>query len=168
MGNITDQILSQKIYFIRGLRVMLDSDLAALYEVATYQLNQQVKRNLVRFPSDFMFQLTDEEYFSLNFQAVISKKHGGRRKKPLAFTEQGVAMLSSVLNSERAALVNIEIMRTFVRIRKLTFENKELNEKIKLLERKYSYHDEQFKVVFEAIREIIAPSGPLKKRRIGL
>ncbi|MBI2607088.1 MAG: ORF6N domain-containing protein [Deltaproteobacteria bacterium] len=165
-----NQILSQKIFLIRGHRVMLDSDLANLYQVPTFRLNEQVKRNRIRFPADFMFQLSAEEYESLRSQfAILRLGHGKHRKYlPFVFTEQGVAMLSSVLNSERAVLVNIEIMRAFVLVRDLMIGNKELASKLSELERKYETHDAQFKVIFDAIREIMAPVGPLKKRRIGI
>ncbi len=128
--------ISQKIYFIRNCRVMLDADLAILYEVETKNLNKAVRRNLNRFPDDFMFQLTIEEYEILKFQIGTSrsetkaKSWGGRRKLPLAFSEQGVAMLSSILRSERAALVNIEIMRAFVQLREFLLSNKELAQKL--------------------------------------
>ncbi|OGU69351.1 MAG: DNA-binding protein [Stygiobacter sp. RIFOXYC12_FULL_38_8] len=140
-----------RIYFLRGEKVILDRDLASLYEVEVRTLNQSVKRNIKRFPNDFMFQLSPEEFKNLKSQFVISS-WGGVRKLPLAFTEQGVAMLSGLLNSERAIKVNIEIMRAFVQLRKLIDSNKELAKKIEKLESKY---DEQFKIVFEAIRQLI-------------
>ncbi|KAF0139451.1 MAG: hypothetical protein FD122_3218 [Stygiobacter sp.] len=140
-----------RIYFLRGEKVILDRDLASLYEVEVRTLNQSVKRNIKRFPNDFMFQLSTEEFKNLKSQFVISS-WGGVRKLPLAFTEQGVAMLSGLLNSERAIKVNIEIMRAFVQLRKLIDSNKELAKKIEKLESKY---DEQFKIVFEAIRQLI-------------
>jgi hypothetical protein len=124
MANISNQI-NERIYFIRGHRVMLDSDLAVLYAVPSKRLNEQVKRNLLRFPEDFCFQLTNRELTDLRSQIATSSFHGGRRYLPYAFTEQGVAMLSSVLKSERAILVNIEIMRAFVRVRNLMSQNKE-------------------------------------------
>jgi len=156
---------------------MLDSDLAELYEVPTKRLNEQVRRNLKRFPEDFMFQLTAEEAESLRSQIVTlkptsqkpdslrsqfatSKARGGRRYLPYVFTEQGVAMLSSVLNSERAIEANIVIMRAFVRLREMMLSNDELNRKINALEQKY---DENFKVVFTALRKLIA--APEKPRR---
>ena len=140
---------------------MLDSDLAELYEVQTKVLNQAVKRNRDRFPEDFMFQLTKKEAESLRSQIVTSKEgRGGRRTLPYAFTEQGVAMLSSVLNSKRAIEVNIVIMRAFVHLRQMMLSNEELNRKITTLERKY---DENFKVVFAALRKLL--STPEKPRR---
>lgn len=154
------------ILFIRGHKVILDEDLATLYGVETRALNQAVKRNPARFPDDFMFQLTAEEVASLRSQHVILKPGRGQHRKylPYAFTEQGVAMLSSVLRSDRAIHVNVEIMRAFVRLRQLLASNQELARKLAALERKY---DAQFKVVFDAIRELMAPPNPPKKRPIG-
>jgi hypothetical protein len=185
--------LARFVFFIRSEKVMLDSDLATLYGVEARALNQAVARNRRRFPADFMFQLTPKEYESLRSQTVISKEggttndlsqsvmssptrwderlksqivtskksRGGRRYCPYAFTEQGVAMLSSVLRSTRAVEVNIAIMRTFVQLRRLMDSNRDLARKIEALEKKY---DEQFAVVFEAIKELIAPPSPPKKR----
>ena len=134
---------------------MLDADLAVLYGVSTKRLNEQVKRNRSRFPDDFMFQLTAEEVRSLRSQFATSKQgRGGRRYAPLVFTEQGIAMLSTVLNSERAIQVNIEIMRAFVRLREMIATHKELARKLEALEKRY---DAQFRVVFDAIRELTAP-----------
>ena len=147
----------------RGVNVMLDADLAALYGVATRELVQAVKRNADRFPADFMFQLTAKEAEVLRSQTVISKVgRGGRRTPPYAFTEQGVAMLSSVLNSPRAVRVNIEIIRAFVRLRQLLESNTQLAKKLNDLEKKY---DTKFGTVFRAIRELMAPPAP--RRRIG-
>ena len=158
--------VESRIFLIRGEKVMLDVDLAGLYEVETRALVQAVKRNITRFPGDFMFQLTQEEFDGLRSQFVTSKpeRRGGRRYLPYAFTEQGVAMLSSVLRSERAILVNIEIMRAFVRLRQMLASNAELARKLEALETKY---DAQFKVVFDAIRELMTPPEPKKKRPIG-
>lgn len=158
--------VESRIFLIRGEKVMLDVDLADLYEVETRALVQAVKRNITRFPGDFMFQLTQEEFDGLRSQFVTSKPggRGGRRYLPYAFTEQGVAMLSSVLRSERAILVNIEIMRAFVRLRQMLASNAELARKLEALETKY---DAQFKVVFDAIRELMTPPEPKKKRPIG-
>ena len=185
--------LARFVFFIRGEKVMLDSDLARLYGVEARALNQAVARNRKRFPADFMFQLMPGEYESLRSQTVISKKggttddlsqsvmsslrrrdqrlrsqimtskkgRGGRRFRPYAFTEQGVAMLSSVLRSSRAVEVNIAIMRTFVQLRRLMDTNRDLARKIEALEKKY---DEQFAVVFDAIKELIAPPEPPKKQ----
>ena len=142
---------------------MLDSDLAGLYQIETKFLNRAVKRNLKRFPPDFMFQLNSEEAASLRFQFGTSKARGGRRYRPYAFTEHGVAMLSSVLSSERAVNVNIAIMRTFVRLRKMLASNTELAGKLTELEKKY---DHQFKVVFDAIRQLMTPP-PSRSKQIG-
>jgi ORF6N domain-containing protein len=143
---------------------MLDADLAILYGVSTKRLNEQVRRNRSRFPDDFMFQLTREEVRSLRSQIATSKQgRGGRRYAPLVFTEQGIAMLSTVLNSERAIQVNIEIMRAFVRLRELVATHKDLARKLEALEKRY---DAQFRVVFDAIRELMKPPES-KKRKIG-
>jgi hypothetical protein len=156
--------IDRLILMIRGHKVMLDSDLAELYGVTTKRLNEQVRRNLSRFPEDFMFQLTESETHLLRSQFATSKEgRGGRRYLPYAFTEQGVAMLSSVLNSERAIKVNIEIMRAFVRLRQILASNKELAKRLDELEKKY---DAQFKIVFDAIRQLMK-SPESKKRPIG-
>ncbi len=153
------------IHVIREQKVMLDADLAGLYEVETGGLVRAVKRNLDRFPDDFMFQLTEEEFAILRCQSGTSSQWGGRRFRPYAFTEQGVAMLSSVLRSKRAVQVNVEIMRAFVRLRQLLASHADLLRKLEALEKKY---DAQFKVVFEAIRQLMAPPPPEpKKGRIG-
>ena len=147
--------IERSILLIRGHKVLLDADLAALYGVGTKRLNEQVKRNRSRFPQDFMFQVTQEEAESLRSQSATSKRgRGGRRYAPFVFTEQGVAMLSTVLSSERAIQVNIEIMRTFVRLRQMLASNAQLARKLAELEKKY---DAQFKVVFDAIRQLMAP-----------
>ena len=156
------ETIERKIYLIRGHKVMLDSDLAELYGVTTKRLNEQVRRNLKRFPSDFMFQLSSKEAESLRSQIATSKR-GGRRYLPYAFTEQGVAMLSTVLNSDRAIEVNIQIMRAFVKLREMIASHKDLAKRLAELEMTY---DEQFKVVFDAIRELMIPAEP-KKRKIG-
>jgi hypothetical protein len=156
--------IEQTILVIRGHNVMLDSDLAQLYGVTVGRLNEAVKRNEDRFPGDFMFQLTKPEFENLKSQiAISSSKWGGRRHAPYVFTEQGVAMLSSVLRSKRAIEVNIAIMRTFVRLREMISSNKVLARRLTDLEKKY---DGQFRVVFEAIRELMAEPAP-KSRRIG-
>ena len=162
----TEQI-EKLIRLIRGHKVMLDTDLAVLYGVETRVLVQAVKRNSNRFPTDFMFQLSDEEANLLRSQIVISKnRRGGRRYLPYVFTEQGVAMLSSVLNSERAVEINIEIMRAFVRLREMILSNKDLARKLDALERKFESHDVHIRSLFEAIRQLMAPPEP-NKRRIG-
>jgi ORF6N domain len=154
--------IERAIILVRGEKVMLSDELAKLYQVEPRVLIQAVKRNLQRFPVDFMFQLTAEEWENLKSQFVISS-WGGIRTPPYAFTEQGVAMLSSVLNSERAVAVNIGIMRAFVKLRQMLSSNTELARKLESLEKKY---DAQFKVVFDAIRQLMSP--PAKpKREIG-
>ncbi len=155
--------IEQSILLIRGQKVILDADLAVLYGVETKQLIRAVKRNLPRFPEDFMFQLSEEESGNLRFHFGTSSQWGGRRYFPYAFTEQGVAMLSSVLRSKRAVQVNIEIMRAFVRLRRLLSSNANLARKLDALEKKY---DAQFRAVFDAIRELMKPPEP-KKRPIG-
>jgi hypothetical protein len=161
--------IEKAILIIRDQKVMLDQDLAALYGVPTKRLNEQVKRNLARFPEDFMFQLTAEEAEALRSQIATSKPaRGGRRYLPFAFTEQGVAMLSSVLNSDRAIEVNIAIVRAFVRLREILATHKDLAKKLEELEKKLGQHDESFRVVFEAIRRLMAPpTAAEKKRHIG-
>jgi hypothetical protein len=155
--------IERSILLIRGLKVMLSTDLAELYQVEPRVLVQAVKRNIARFPQDFMFQLTEEEFSNLKSQIVISSWGGLRRAMPYAFTEQGVAMLSSVLRSKRAISVNIEIMRAFVRLRRMLASHAELARKLDALEKKY---DAQFKVVFDAIRQLMTPPVP-KRRPIG-
>ena len=158
------EIIEGKILFIRGQKAMLDRDLAQLYGVETRVLNQAVRRNIDRFPSDFMFTLTRDEIMRIS-QIVISSGHETIKfsKNVMAFTEQGVAMLSSVLNSKRAVQVNIAIMRVFVKLREMIASNKELSRRLDKLEKKY---DAQFKVVFDAIRELMTPPEP-KRKRIG-
>jgi len=157
--------IERAILVLRGHKVMLDSDLAALYEVPTKVLLQAVKRNLERFPRDFMFQVSADEFHRLRSQSVTSNApgRGGRRYAPYAFTEQGVAMLSTVLNGPRAIAVNIEIMRAFVRLRLILASNKELARRLDRLEAKT---DAKFTTVFEAIRQLMAPPEP-KKRPMG-
>jgi hypothetical protein len=149
--------IEKAILLVRGQKVMLDRDLAELYGVTTGNLNKAVRRNLDRFPPDFMLQLKKEEYESLRFQFGILKKGQHSKYLPYAFTEQGVAMLSSVLRSKRAVHVNIEIMRAFVRLRQILGAHKELERKLEEMEMKY---DEQFRVVFEAIRQLMTPPDP--------
>lgn len=161
---LTEQI-ERKIYLIRGHKVMLDSDLAELYGVTTFNLNKAFKRNQDRFPEDFCFRLSEEEYRTLRFQIGISKAgRGGRRFLPYVFTEQGVAMLSGVLNSKRAIQVNIAIMRAFVKLRQLLANHKELAKKLAELERKLEGHDAQIHSLFEAIRQFMAPAQPVRRR----
>jgi len=157
--------VAQSIRWVRGQKVLLDSDLAVLYGVTTGNLNKAVKRNAERFPTDFMFQLEAEEVANLRFQFGISS-WGGRRRLPYAFTEQGVAMLSSVLNSERAVKVNIAIMRAFVKLRETLDTNRELARKFAELERRVGKHDEEIAAILEAIRQLMArPEKP--RREIG-
>lgn len=152
--------VERAILFLRGRNVIIDADLASLYEVETKALLRAVKRNIERFPPDFMFQLTRREFARLRCQFGTSKSRGGRRYRPCAFTEQGVAMLSSVLRNPRAVAVNIEIMRAFVNLRQLLGSNVELAKRLEALERKY---DGQFHEVFQAIRELMAaPKRPLR------
>jgi len=154
--------IERAILRLRGHNVMLDSHLAALYRVEVKVLNQAVKRNRKRFPADFMFRLTGQEAESLRSQIVTSRsEHGGRRTAPYVFTEQGVAMLSSVLRSPRAVHVNIEIMRAFVRLRRMLASSAELAKKLDELEAKY---EEQFAVVFQAIKELMTPPAVSRKR----
>jgi len=157
--------VAQSIRWIRGQKVLLDSDLAALYGVTTGNLNKAVKRNAQRFPSDFMFQLSTQEVQNLRFQFGISR-WGGRRAVPSAFTEQGIAMLSSVLNSDRAVKVNIAIMRAFVKLRQILETNPELAKKFAELEQRVGKHDEEITAILEAIRQLMpAPERP--RREIG-
>ncbi|MBI3291544.1 MAG: ORF6N domain-containing protein [Elusimicrobia bacterium] len=171
VASLDDQIGS-RIYLIRGHRVMLDADLAFLYGVKTKVLIQAVKRNNERFPRDFMFQLTSEDIAILRSQFVTSS-WGGRRYLPYAFTEQGVAMLSSVLKSRQAALVNIAIMRAFVKVREVLATHKDWLQRLDAIERKLTSHDtlhqqhaEEIRAVFHAIRQLMAPS-PKRSRHIG-
>jgi len=173
---VPSERIERRIYLIRGHKVMLDSDLAELYDVPTKRLNEQVRRNMARFPADFMFQLTHQETQSLRSQAVTldlrsqiatsRSRHGGRRYLPCTFTEQGVAMLSSVLNSEWAIQVNIAIMRAFVKLRETLTLHKDLARKLEALERKIIHHDAQIQSIFDAIRYLMAPPEKLR-RRIG-
>jgi hypothetical protein len=160
--------ISRAIAVLRGHKVLLDEDLAALYGVETKVLVQAVKRNAARFPEDFMFQLSAPEWAALRSQIVTSKNpgRGGRRYPPYAFTEQGVAMLSSVLGSERAIAANIQIMRAFVRMRQMLASNTALARKLDELERKYQHHDEAIAAILSAIRELMNPPEP-KRRPIG-
>jgi ORF6N domain len=156
--------IERSILVIRGEKVLLDSDLAALYQVETRVLVQAVKRNIGRFPSDFAFRLTEQEFRDLRSQIVISS-WGGRRTAPYAFTEHGAVMAATVLNSPVAVLASIEVVRTFVRLRQMLASHEELARKLDALEKKY---DAQFRVVFDAIRQLMAPPTPeQKKRRIG-
>ena len=164
MANLVSvEIVAAKIFVVRGKKVMLDRDLAKLYGVQTYRLNEQVKRNMERFPEDFMFQLTKEESVDLISQFAISS-WGGVRKLPYVFTQEGVAMLSSVLNSPRAIKVNIQIMRAFVQLRRMLLTNVDLRRKIEAMEKKY---DKQFIIVFDAIKKLLEPPKVKDRRVIG-
>ena len=160
---VQQEVIEGKIYMIRGHKVMLSTDLAEVYGVEPKVLIQAVKRNSERFPSDFMFMLTNQEFANLKSQIVTSSWAGIRRANPYAFTEQGVAMLSSVLRSKRAVQVNIAIMRAFVKLREMLATHKDLARKLEEMEKNY---DAQFKVVFDAIRELMTPPDT-KKRKIG-
>ncbi len=160
---ITADRIERRIFYLRGVRVILSSDLAELYGVAAKALNQAVRRNLDRFPEDFMFQLDREEFYNLKSQIVTSNWGGVRRALPYAFTEQGIAMLSGVLKSSRAIRVNIEIMRTFVKLTRMLASNVELARKVDEMEKKY---DRQFKTVFDTIRQMMAPA-PVPPKPIG-
>lgn len=172
-NEIAVEVVATKILLIRGRKVMLDRDLAELYGVRTNELNQAVQRNLERFPPDFMYLLTREEFINLKSQIVISS-WGGVRKPPRVFTEQGVAMLSGLLNSRRAVHVNIAIMRAFVRMRDILLTNKDLAVKIEALELKYKNHDMKLSeydahigAIFEAIKQLMTPSPVPEKPKIG-
>jgi len=162
---LPQEIIERKIFILRGKKVMLDKDLAVLYGVSTRVLNQAVKRNAWRFPEDFMFRLTKAEHEILRSQFVTSS-WGGRRYLPLVFTEPGVAMLSSVLNSEIAIKVNIQIIRTFIKLREAVLIHRDLEDKLKELERKSERHDTDIQGIFEAIRQLMTPPDP-PKRKIG-
>ena len=160
---IGEQAFEHRIYWSRGQRVMLDADLAELYRVTTKNLNKAVKRNRIRFPPDFMFQLTALDLETLRFQFGTSR-WGGRRYRPYVFTEQGIAMLSSVLHSERAALVNIAIMRAFVRLRQILASDKDLAKRVEKLERKADVHDVDIRLLIADVRKLLnqpAPDVPL-------
>ncbi|MFA5090634.1 MAG: ORF6N domain-containing protein [Candidatus Omnitrophota bacterium] len=163
---IAVEVIAARILIIRAKRVMLDSDLAVLYGVKTGRLNEQVSRNIKRFPEDFMFQLTKEEVLNLKSHFATSS-WGGVRKLPRVFTQEGVAMLSSVLNSERAIMVNIQIMRAFTKLKEILLTHKELAVKIEALERKYAEHDQAIKAIFEVIKQLLEPPPAKGKKIIG-
>ena len=159
------EVIVRKIYLIRGQKVMLDRDLAKLYGVEVKQLKRQVRRNIERFPEDFMFEVTIGEYKSVRSQFGTLKKGEHSKYLPYAFTEHGILMLSSVLNSKRAIAVNIQIMRTFTKLNKMALSYKDLKEKIEKMEGKY---DKQFHIVFQALKQMLEPPKPVTpKRRIG-
>jgi ORF6N domain len=161
--------IESRIFLIRGQKIMLDADLAELYGVETKRLNEQVRRNSERFPEDFMFQLSEEELESLRSQFATLKTGRGQHRKylPYAFTEHGAIMAASVLNSPRAIEVSVHVVRAFVRLRELISGNKELAQKLNLLERKVGAHDKAIAEIINAIRELMAPPEPKKKRPIG-
>jgi hypothetical protein len=162
---VPEEVIVRKILFVRGEKVLLDRDLAELYGAETRVLKQAVRRNRKRFPKDFMFELTKQEFEDWRSQFVISNSDKmGLRYRPMAFTEQGVAMLSSVLNSDRAIEVNIAIMRAFVQLRKMIASNKDLAQKLKELEKRLEKHDEDIKLIFEAIRELMTPPDTPPKK----
>lgn len=161
---IPQEVIQNQIFLLRGQKIMLDKDLAILYGVKPIRLREQVKRNIKRFPSDFMFQLTEIEADAMvSHFAIPSKQHLGGHL-PYAFTEHGILMLSSVLNSDRAIEVNIQIMRTFTKLRQLMLKHADLRRKIEGMEKKY---DSQFKIVFQAIKELLEPPAPKPKGPIG-
>lgn len=162
---IPEEVLMSKIYLIRDQKVMLDEEIAELYQVETKRLNEQVKRNLERFPEDFMFQLTTDEFENLKSQFATSS-WGGRRKLPYAFTEQGVAMLSGVLNSPVAILVNIQIIRIFTKMRQLLLTHKDILLKLEKLEKDVSENKQDIAVIFKALKQLLA-APKVKRRMIG-
>ncbi len=164
---VPDEVVMNKIYVIRNQKVMLDIDLAGLYQVETKVLNQQVKRNLKRFPDDFMFQLNQSEFENLKSQFVTSS-WGGKRKLPLVFTEQGVAMLSGILNSDRAIAVNIQIMRIFTRVRQILTDNTELRLDIEKIKKKLDNQDKNMEIVFRYLDELLEKKeNPVPRTKIG-
>lgn len=156
--------IERMIFMIRGQKVMLDSDLAEIYGVTTSRLNQQVRRNQDRFPSDFAFQLTHQEFTNLMLQTVTSSSYGGRRKLPWVFTEHGAIMLASVLNSSIAVRASLQVVRAFVRLREILAAHRELAEKLAELERKLEGHDHAIRNLFEAIRKLLNPPAPPRKQ----
>jgi len=167
--SIIPEHIQSKIYIIRGEKVMLDRDLAQLYGVKTMRLNEQVRRNIKRFPTDFMFQLNEDEFQNWISQIAISKKEKmGLRKKPLAFTEQGIAMLSGILHSDQAVTVNIQIMRVFTKLRKMLIDHEELRKRIEILEESYKSMGQNVYSVFKAFKEIKRMLNPRSsKTKIG-
>lgn len=159
--------IESAIYSLRGQRVMLDSDLAAIYGTSTMRLNEQFKRNRKRFPDDFAFVLTREEFTNLISQDAISRSHGGRRTLPIAFTEHGAIMLASVLNSEIAVQASIRVVRAFVRLREMVAANAQLASKLAELERRLDSHDEAIVDLFATLKRLLEPSEPPKRREIG-
>ncbi len=164
---ISEEIIMTKIYFIREQKVMIDNDLAELYEVETRRLNEQVKRNIARFPEDFMFQLTEEEFINLKSQ-IATSSWGGRRKSPYVFTEHGVLMLSSVLNSEQAINVNIQIMRVFTKVRQMLTDNLSVKLEIEDIKKKLQSQDKNIELIFNYLDELIdKQENPKPRKQIG-
>ena len=155
------------IHLIRGQRVMLDSDLAAIYGVTTKRLNEQLRRNCLRFPSDFAFQLTTEEFTNLKSQIATSSFHGGRRYRPWVFTEHGALMLASVLNSEIAVQASVRVVRAFVRLREMVAANAQLAVKLEELERRFDSHDDAIANLFATLKQLLEPPEAPKRREIG-
>jgi hypothetical protein len=162
LATLSPEALAGRIVVIRGQRVLLDSDLAALYEVETRRLNEQIKRNMGRFPVDFMFQLTSDEFANLKSQFATSS-WGGRRKLPLAFTEHGAIMAASVLNSDRAVEMSVYVVRAFVQLRAVLLDHKALADKLAALERRVSHHDNSLSEVIDAIRALMAQPKPANR-----
>jgi hypothetical protein len=161
---IPDELVMNKIYLFRGQKVMLDEDLAELYQVETKRLNEQVRRNIDRFPKDFMFRLTKKEFENLKSQ-IATSSWGGRRKLPLAFTEQGVSMLSGVLNSETAVRVHIQIIRVFAKMKALLLSHKDILLQLEKIEKKLSGHDEDIRIIFQYLKQLLNPRRPSKPWR---
>ncbi|TDW97018.1 ORF6N domain-containing protein [Dinghuibacter silviterrae] len=159
---VTDETVMSSIYVIRGQKVMIDYDLAILYGVETKALKQAVRRNLKRFPTDFMFELTKDEFANLRSQ-IVTSSWGGRRYMPLAFTEQGVTMLSCILNSERAIKVNIQIIRVFTRMREMWVSNQEILLKLEQLDRRVTGHDAEIEEIFRYLKELLNPARPARQ-----
>ena len=160
---IPDELVINKVYLIRGQKVMLDEDLAELYQVETKRLNEQVRRNIERFPDDFMFKLTHNEFENLKSQFATSS-WGGRRKLPLAFTEQGVSMLSGVLNSEIAIRVHIQIIRVFAKMKELLLTHKDILLQLEKIEKKLTGHDEDIQLIFKYLKQLLNPPQPPRNK----
>ena len=161
--SIPDEVINSKIYVVRGQKVMIDRDLAEMYGVTTGNLNRSVKRNMKRFPEDFIFQLTNDEFKNLIFQNGTSS-WGGTRKMPYVFTEQGVAMLSSILNSDTAIEVNIRIIRIFTRLRELVLTHKDILLKLEQIEQKITGHEDDIQMIFSALKQLVQEPNPPRKR----
>ena len=165
---ITDELVMNKIYFIRGKKVMLDRDLAGLYGVETKRLKEAVRRNISRFPEDFMFEMTSEELENWRTQfATSNSEKMGLRRPPFCFTEQGVAMLSSVLNSETAILVNIHVIRVFTKMREMLLTHKDILLQLEKMEKKLSEQDEDIQLIFKYLKQLLTPTEHLTRQKIG-